>query len=316
MKFGMIATWVMARYAIETGCGMLEKGQDAADAIETAIKMVEDYPYYKSVGYGGLPNERGEVELDGAFMDGKTLSVGAVAGVKRVKNPISVARELSQYRFNNILVGTGAEEYAFAHGFEPTDMLTDRAKQHYEKRLKDMKEKNLSAYDGHDTVGMVALDETGHMCAGTSTSGLFMKKPGRVGDSPFIGSGFYVDEKVGGCVATGVGEDIMKGCLSYEVVRKMKEGLSPMEAASQAVEAFNQELIERRGKAGAISVVCLNNQGEFGVGTNIDFSFAVGTDQLEPTVYTARMENGKTVYEVASEAFLDAYYRRIKAPIE
>lgn len=89
-----------------------------------------------------------------------------------------------------------------------------------------------------------------------------------------------------------------------------------MEAASQAVEAFNQELIERRGKAGAISVVCLNNQGEFGVGTNIDFSFAVGTDQLEPTVYTARMENGKTVYEVASEAFLDAYYRRIKAPIE
>ena len=205
MKYAMIATWVMARYAIEEGNELLLKNGDAADAIETAIKMVEDYPYYKSVGYGGLPNERGEVELDGAFMDGKTLSIGAVAGVKQVKNPISVARLLSQYRFNNILVGKGAEEYAFNHGFEPVDMLTDRAKQHYEKRLRDMKEKNLSAYDGHDTVGMVALDQSGHMCAGTSTSGLFMKRPGRVGDSPFIGSGFYVDEKVGGCVSTGVG---------------------------------------------------------------------------------------------------------------
>lgn len=316
MKYAMIATWVMARYAIETGHEWLQKGNDAADAIEMAIKMVEDYPYYKSVGYGGLPNERGEVELDGAFMDGKTLSVGAVAGVKKVKNPISVARMLSDYRFNNILVGTGAEEFAFSHGFEPTEMLTDRANKHYQKRLKDMAEKNLSAYDGHDTVGMVALDQTGHMCAGTSTSGLFMKKPGRVGDSPFIGSGFYVDEKVGGCVATGVGEDIMKGCLSYEVVRRMKEGQDPMQAASEAVAALNQELIERRGKAGAISVVCINNQGEFGVGTNIDFSFAVGSDQLEPTVYVARMEEGKTVYEKASEAFLEAYYTRIKAPIE
>lgn len=312
----MIATWVMARYAIEEGSSMLKEGKEAGDAIETAIKMVEDYPFYKSVGYGGLPNERGEVELDGAFMDGKTLSVGAVAGVKKVKNPISVARQLSQFRFNNILVGTGAEEYAFANGFEPVEMLTDRAKQHYEKRLRDMKEKNLSAYDGHDTVGMVALDTTGHMCAGTSTSGLFMKKPGRVGDSPFIGSGFYVDEEVGGCVATGVGEDIMKGCLSYEIVRRMKEGTSPMKAAGDVVEAFNNELIKRRGKAGAISVVCINNKGEFGVGTNVDFSFAVGTDSLEPTVYTARMEDGKTVYEKASEEFLEAYYKRIKAPIE
>lgn len=306
----------MARYAIEEGDKMLKANADAADAIETAIKMVEDYPYYKSVGYGGLPNEHGEVELDGAFMDGKTLSVGAVAGVKRVKNPISVARLLSNYRFNNILVGSGAEEYAFSHGFEPYEMLTDRAKQHYEKRLRDMKEKNLSAYDGHDTVGMVALDASGHMCAGTSTSGLFMKKRGRVGDSPFIGSGFYVDEKVGGCVATGVGEDIMKGCLSYEIVQQMKRGKSPMQAASEAVEAFNAELIERRGKAGAISVVCINNQGEFGVGTNVDFSFAVTNGNMEPTVYTASMKDGKTVYEKASEDFLEAYYKRIKAPIE
>lgn len=306
----------MARYAIEEGDKMLKANADAADAIETAIKMVEDYPYYKSVGYGGLPNEHGEVELDGAFMDGKTLSVGAVAGVKRVKNPISVARLLSNYCFNNILVGKGAEEYAFSHGFEPYEMLTDRAKQHYEKRLRDMKEKNLSAYDGHDTVGMVALDASGHMCAGTSTSGLFMKKRGRVGDSPFIGSGFYVDEKVGGCVATGVGEDIMKGCLSYEIVQQMKRGKSPMQAASEAVEAFNAELIERRGKAGAISVVCINNQGEFGVGTNVDFSFAVTNENMEPTVYTASMKDGKTVYEKASEDFLEAYYKRIKAPIE
>lgn len=316
MKYAMIATWVMARYAIEEGDRLLKADGDAGDAIETAIKMVEDYPYYKSVGYGGLPNELGEVELDGAFMDGKTLSVGAVAGVKKVKNPISVARLLSHYRFNNILVGAGAEAYAFNHGFEPTEMLTDRAKQHYEKRLRDMKEKHLSAYDGHDTVGMVALDHTGHMCAGTSTSGLFMKKPGRVGDSPFIGSGFYVDEEIGGCVATGVGEDIMKGCLSYEVVRLMKSGMSPMEAAGKAVSELDQELLNRRGKAGAMSVVCINKYGEFGVGTNIDFSFVVTDEKNVPTVYTAWYQDGKTSYQKASSEFLEAYYQRIKAPIE
>ncbi len=363
MKYAMIATWRMAVEGITSSKEILEKGGTAGDAIENAIKMVEDYPFYKSVGYGGLPNEDCEVELDAAYMDGDTLDIGAVAGIKDYKNPISIARKLSKERFNCFLVGAGAEAYAHKEGFERVNMLTDRAKMHYQKRRKETIEKGLSPYDGHDTVGMIALDSekkmvagtstsglfmkkrgrvgdsplsgsgfyvdsevggasaTGlgdekKMVAGTSTSGLFMKKRGRVGDSPLSGSGFYVDSEVGGASATGLGEDLMKGCISYEIVRLMKEGYHPQEAADKAVEDLNEELKRRRGKAGDLSVVCLNNKGEFGVATNIDgFSFSVMTDDMEPTVYVCKNVDGKTTYEVASEEWLDAYLKRIKSPI-
>ena len=316
MKYAMIATWRMAVEGITSSKEILEKGGTAGDAIENAIKMVEDFPFYKSVGYGGLPNEECEVELDAAYMDGDTLDIGAVAGIKDYKNPISIARKLSKERFNCFLVGAGAEAYAHKEGFERVNMLTDRAKMHYQKRRKETIEKGLSPYDGHDTVGMVALDSEKKMVAGTSTSGLFMKKRGRVGDSPLSGSGFYVDSEVGGASATGLGEDLMKGCISYEIVRLMKEGYHPQEAADKAVEDLNEELKRRRGKAGDLSVVCLNNKGEFGVATNIDgFSFSVMTDDMEPTVYVCKNVDGKTTYEVASEEWLDAYLKRIKSPI-
>lgn len=316
MKYAMIATWRMAVEGITSSKEILEKGGTAGDAIENAIKMVEDYPFYKSVGYGGLPNEDCEVELDAAYMDGDTLDIGAVAGIKDYKNPISIARKLSKERFNCFLVGAGAEAYAHKEGFERVNMLTDRAKMHYQKRRKETIEKGLSPYDGHDTVGMIALDSEKKMVAGTSTSGLFMKKRGRVGDSPLSGSGFYVDSEVGGASATGLGEDLMKGCISYEIVRLMKEGYHPQEAADKAVEDLNSELKRRRGKAGDLSVVCLNNKGEFGVATNIDgFSFSVMTENMEPTVYVCKNVNGKTTYEVASEEWLDAYLKRIKSPI-
>jgi N4-(beta-N-acetylglucosaminyl)-L-asparaginase len=110
---------------------------------------------------------------------------------------------------------------------------------------------------------MVSLDLKGHMATATSTSGLFMKRRGRVGDSPLSGSGFYVDSSIGGASATGLGEDIMKGCLSYEVVRLMKEGMSPQAAAERAVYLFTDYLSERNGKAGAMSVIAMNNQGEW-----------------------------------------------------
>ena len=148
MKYAMIATWRMAVEGITSSKEILEKGGTAGDAIENAIKMVEDYPFYKSVGYGGLPNEDCEVELDAAYMDGDTLDIGAVAGIKDYKNPISIARKLSKERFNCFLVGAGAEAYAHKEGFERVNMLTDRAKMHYQKRRKETIEKGLSPYDG------------------------------------------------------------------------------------------------------------------------------------------------------------------------
>ena len=224
--YGIIATWRMAKEGIELADEMLKKGETSGSAIETAIRAVEDFPYYKSVGYGGLPNEEQIVELDAGDMDGDTMSVGALGAIKDFANPISIARKLSEEKVNNVLVGAGAEKYARACKFEEKEMLTDRAKAFYRKKKKEL-DQELKPYDGHDTVGMVCLDQSGTVTAATSTSGLFMKRSGRVGDSPIVGSGFYADSEVGGATATGLGEDLMKGCISYEIVRLMKEGLTP-----------------------------------------------------------------------------------------
>lgn len=268
--WGIIATWKMALDGVEKATEMLKNSGDAGDAIETAVKEVEDFPYYKSVGFGGLPNEEMEVELDAAYMDGDTLDIGAVAAIKDYANPVAIARRLSKEKVNNLLVGQGGEKYAHKAGFERKNMLTERAKIHYHNRIKEVREQEIKPYTGHDTVGMVCLDMQGKMTSATSTSGLFMKKAGRVGDSPLAGSGFYVDSKVGGASATGLGEDIMKGCMSYEIVRLMKEGMHPQEACEKAVDMFDQELRERRGQTGDISVIAMNNQGQWGAATNIE----------------------------------------------
>ncbi|MFR5634719.1 MAG: N(4)-(beta-N-acetylglucosaminyl)-L-asparaginase [Monoglobales bacterium] len=315
--WGMIATWRMAVEGITKGSEMLKNHGNAGDAIETAIREVEDFPYYKSVGYGGLPNEEMEVELDAAFMDGDTLDIGAVAAIRDFANPVSIARRLSHEKVNSLLVAEGAEKFAHKEGFERKNMLTDRAKAHYRKRVKEMTQ-TLKPYSGHDTVGMVCLDEQGKMTAATSTSGLFMKKKGRVGDSPIAGSGFYADSKIGGASATGLGEDLMKGCISYEIVRLMGEGLHPQEACEQAVNRLDRELRERRGEAGDLSLIAMNNQGQWGVATNIEgFSFAVATENQEPTVYLVnRQPDGHCTFEVASQEWMDNYMKTRMAPIE
>lgn len=223
--WSIIATWEMAFDGVKQGEKLLKSGKSAGSALEEAIWSVENNPEFSSVGYGGLPNEAGTVELDAAFMNGDTFQLGAVAGIQEVANPISVAKRLSLEKFNSFLVGQGATDFAHANGFAKTNMLTEAAKQAWQKRVNEVRDKKLTAYDGHDTVGVVALDSAGSMAAGTSTSGLFMKKPGRVGDSPLVGSGLYVDSEIGGATATGLGEDIMKGVLSYEIVRLMQEGL-------------------------------------------------------------------------------------------
>ncbi|MFL0267515.1 N(4)-(beta-N-acetylglucosaminyl)-L-asparaginase [Candidatus Clostridium radicumherbarum] len=314
--YGMIATWRMAVEGITMGREILKNRGCAGDAIEAAIKEVENFEYYKSVGYGGLPNEDMEVELDAAYMDGTTFDIGAVAAIKDFANPISIARRLSEEKVNNLLVAEGAEKFAHKEGFERKNMLTERAKIFYYNRVKEVKEQEIKPYSGHDTVGMVCLDEHGNMTAGTSTSGLFMKKKGRVGDSPICGSGFYVDSKVGGASATGLGEDLMKGCISYEIVRLMKEGHHPQEACEIAVTRLDSELKERRGKAGDLSLIAMNNKGEWGVATNIEgFSFAVTTENEEPIVYLTKNVDGKCIHEAASKEWLDNYMSTRTAPI-
>lgn len=308
MTWGIIGTWRMALEGIVESKILLEKGESALNAIEHCIKMVEDCPEYRSVGYGGLPNEKGIVELDAAFMDGENLSIGAVGGISNFKNPISIAKKLMDEKYNNFLVGAGAEEYAEKMGFEKADMLTSYSKGIWEERKNELIRKELIPYDGHDTVGVVSLDKRGKIAVGTSTSGLFMKRPGRVGDSPISGSGFYADNEIGAASATGLGEEIMKGCISYEIVRLMGEGFKPQEAAEHAVNSLNNKLIKRRGKAGDISVVCMNNKGQWGVATNVKhFSFVVATETQDPTVYIASFSNGKTEYKEATQEWINTH---------
>lgn len=316
---GIIATWRMALEGVEKAKKMLETGSCCGDVIEQAIREVEDYPYYKSVGYGGLPNEDGVLQMDAGYMDGDDLSVGAVCAIEDYANPVSVARKLSEGTVNNILVGEGAARFAAEYGFEAKEMLTDRARRIYRKKKEELSENDqLRPYDGHDTVGMVCVDGGGHVCAATSTSGLFMKRSGRIGDSPFVGSGFYADSSVGGAAATGLGEDIMKGCLSYEIVRLMKDGMPVQQACERAVNSLDERLRGCRGNAGDISVVAMDRNGNWGCATNIDgFSFVVYTEQLKPTVYLAnRNENGHTVFEIASQAWLDEYMHNHSAAVE
>ncbi len=314
--WGIIATWRMTHEGVINAKELLENEGTCGDAVEASIKYVEDYPFYKSVGYGGLPNERGIVEMDAAFMDGNTFKIGAVASIVDVANPISVARKLSNEKFNSFRVGQGATEYAMLAGFERKNMLTNRAKKIWQKRLEEIAKTNLSPYDGHDTVGVVSLDKHQGMAVGTSSSGLFMKKTGRVGDSPLSGSGFYVDSQIGGATATGLGEDLMKGCLAYEIVRLMGEGKTPQEACDQAVYSFTHLLKERYGKAGAFSLVAMNKKGEWGVATNVEFTFSVATANEKPAIYLANPDdNQKTIIEPITKEWLEAYEKRIKAPI-
>lgn len=317
MTWGIIGTWRMVHDGLVAASKMLQENKRVGDAIEGCVKAVEDYPYYKSVGYGGLPNEEGILEMDAAFMDGDTFEIGGVAGIVDAKNPVSVARALSKQKFNSFRVGEGATKFARLAGFECGNMLTERARRTWELRLDEVKKNNLNPYDGHDTVGVVGLDLSGSMAVATSSSGLFMKKAGRVGDSPLSGSGFYVDSEIGGATATGLGEDLMKGCLSYEIVRLMGEGLSPQAAADKAVYSFHHKLRKRYGKAGAFSLICMNLKGEWGVATNVDFTFSVANESAAPAIYFAKMgQNDTTVIEPITEEWLAAYEKRIKQPIE
>lgn len=313
--WGMIATWRMALEGIEEGGRMLQQGGSAGDALAAGIPVVESNPLFKSVGYGGLPNSEGVVELDAGYMDGTTLGVGAVASVHDIASPFLVAKDLSRRGINSVLVSSGAEAYASAHGFERKNMLTERAEILYENRKKEQ-ERKLHPYNGHDTVGMIALDLQGGLAAGTSTSGLFMKDPGRVGDSPMVGSGFYADSLYGAAVATGLGEDLMKGCISHEIVRRMKDGQGVQQACEEAVNELAERLRRADREVGDLSVVAMAKDGSWGCATNIsNFSFAVYREGEAAQVYVASCQDGKTSWQPASQEWLDAYMEERRKPV-
>ncbi len=297
-----IATWLMAEQGVRKAHELLINGHASAEALLKIIQEVENDERFVSVARGGLPNRDGYVQLDGAFMDGNDLRFGAVMAMEDIASPIAVAYKLKDRDANNILAGIGAKEYALKNGFEEVNNLTDKAKKRY---LEKTENDPLKAYDGHDTVGAIVIDDSGHMTVGTSTSGLFYKDNGRIGDSPLIGSGFYADSEVGGAAATGMGEDIAKGCLSYRIVELLREGFNINKATKTAVDELVGRL-ERSGiKARDISVIALDRFGNYAAYSNItDFTFCIDDDEKGVRVLRLGFdENGDQVYSEADEAF-------------
>lgn len=304
----MISTWKMSYDGVKTAAAMLLKGDSVSSAIIAAVKAVEDNPEYVSVGYGGLPNIEGEVELDAAYMNGDTLGFGGVIAVKDIRNPIEIAYSLSKFKRNCLLAGTGAEKYARSNGFAFRNMLTDYSKERYESAEKNVDTELLEAYGGHDTVCVIGRDCNNSMACGVSTSGLFLKKPGRTGDSPCVGSGFYADSEIGCAAATGVGEDIMKGCLSYGIVECMRHGKNVQQACEEVLENHLQRFARIGHKAGSISVIAMDHNGNAGAATNKSaFPFVVSTIDGECQIYVASKENNNHRIYKPDQSWLEAY---------
>lgn len=290
--YTIIGTWKMSYIGVSEACEMLAQGCCAGDAVQHAIMRVEDEPLYSSVGYGGLPDRSGHVMLDAAYMDGRSLRFGAVMSAENIQNPIRAARMLCGRETNCVLAGRGAELFAIEKGLPMKNMCTEASLAEWRKALQQENRK-MDAYKEHDTVCVIARDENGALVVGTSTSGLFMKDAGRVGDSPIIGSGFYCDARYGAAAATGLGEDIMRGCLSYEIVSLMRAGCTPQQACEKALKGLSERKIELGEDAGSISVIAMASDGTYGAATTLPvFPFAAG-DEKDISVYVARpAENG------------------------
>lgn len=261
-----IATWPFSQQAVEKAAKILSEGGRAADAAEQGIRLVESDPLVDSVGRGGWLNAKGELELDAAMMDGDSLRIGAVAAVKGFEHPVTIARAVMERSKHNILVGTGAEEFADSQGIARADeerMILPAARRLYEENLAKSEE-----IKGHDTIGLITRDKNGTIVSATSTSGASMKTPGRVGDSPIVGSGFYAMSSAGAAVATGMGEDIMRTCCSYRAVALMENGMSPKEAAEKVVLSATQAILKGGHMSDCIAVVCMNAEGEVGASSN------------------------------------------------
>jgi N4-(beta-N-acetylglucosaminyl)-L-asparaginase len=273
----VVSTWPFGKPANERALAVLGEGRPLLDAVVEGISVTERDPTNASVGLGGTPNADGVVSLDACIMDGPTHKCGSVAGVEGILPVIAVARAVMEKTRHVLLVGDGARRFALQQGFPDTDLMTEAKRQ----RWREWKAKQAAAGaappappESHDTIAMVILGPDGNLVGGCSTSGLGYKLPGRVGDSPLIGSGLYVDNDVGAAGATGVGENIMRFCGSFQVVELMRAGAHPQEACAETIRR-----IQKKHPAGAtldINFLAIDKRGRFGAaGTGKGFPFAV-----------------------------------------
>lgn len=267
------ATWWFGRIGVEAAYQRWQESKESdsalrlLDAVVEGAAAVERDPQVLSVGYGGLPNRDGEVELDAAVMEGSRLSAGAVAGVRGVLPAIYLARDVMRHTPHLMLVGDGAVRFALQQGYEPQQLLTAeslRRWQEWRRQRTAPKEVSTerSPAEAHDTVGVLGWN-AGHLVVACTTSGLAWKMPGRVGDSPIVGAGLYADNEAGAAVCTGVGEEIWRFALASRVVEAMRAGYSAQQACQRSVEFMLRRLPEVA--AHQCAVIAIRADGEFGL---------------------------------------------------
>jgi N4-(beta-N-acetylglucosaminyl)-L-asparaginase len=258
----VISTWSHGLAANEAAWKILLAKGAALDAVEKGVMVTEADFSNLSVGLGGLPDRDGHVTLDASIMDEKGRC-GSVAFLERIKHPVSVARLVMEKTPHVLMVGSGAQKFALDNGFKlESEKLSPEAEKAYKEWLKTNDYKPVINIENHDTIGMVAIDEHGNLSGACTTSGLAYKMHGRVGDSPIIGAGMYVDNDIGAACCTGLGETVLRICGSHLVVELMRQGLSPADACKKAVERLVAK--NPNYKEAQVGFLALNKNGEHG----------------------------------------------------
>jgi isoaspartyl peptidase/L-asparaginase-like protein (Ntn-hydrolase superfamily) len=256
--------------ANQAAWAVLETGGAALDAVEAGVRVSEADPQVQSVGLGGRPDRSGRVTLDASIMDHRG-QCGAVAALTDIVHPISVARRVMEKTPHVLLVGEGARQFAIDQGFPTQELLTEDSRKQWEewqrqhaaefRPERNIEQRNVGP-ENHDTIGMVAIDAQGNLSGACTTSGLAWKMPGRVGDSPIIGAGLYVDNQIGAASATGVGEAVIRVAGSFLVVELMRQGHSPQEACRLAIDRVIAKTPQWRELQ--VAFIAINKQGQVG----------------------------------------------------
>ncbi len=255
-----ISTWKTTEANQKAG-QMLDKGEHALDAAVAGVAIEEENPKNTTVGYGGAPDRTGKVTLDACVMN-HLGDCGSVVAVENIVNVARLAKDVMEKTPHVMLSGKGAEEFAISQGYKKTDLLTDQSKKEWEEWLKDQDYRPIINIENHDTIGMLCIDKNNNLSGACTTSGLAYKMKGRVGDSPIIGSGLFIDNKIGGAVATGLGEEVVKTVGSFLVVELMRQGLSPQEACEEAIKRI--VLNNSQKDKFQVAYIAMNKKGEVG----------------------------------------------------
>ena len=255
-----ISTWKTTEANLMAG-SLLEKGVDALSAAVSGVAIEEENPKNSTVGYGGAPDRSGIVTLDACVMN-HIGDCGSVIAVENIVNVARLAKDVMEKTPHVMLAGKGAQEFAISEGYKREDLLTQKSKEDWKKWLESEDYKPIINIENHDTIGMLCLDKNNNISGACTTSGLAYKMKGRVGDSPIIGSGLFIDNKIGGAVATGLGEEVLKTVGSFLVVELMRQGKSPQEACESAVKRIVKSNSQK--DKFQVAYIAINKNGEVG----------------------------------------------------